>query len=656
MATQATLSHVIALMRQEGHLTRDTGVNSIKTVRIELSRQTSAMREMLKIMQAQEERFRLGRAGQDSNTGAPPVGPPPAPPPPPVPPPGLGLNDILAAFGALSRLGALGQIAAVAIGGALGVVIGQFKAIQLIFPKTVGSIITKITDFSTSLTARLRALANSITQSFIATAANFGNQLRAAFSNAAGRINQLGKVGKAFTGTISTIADAMGRITNNFIDVVKLIKNAIKTSSSLSSAFSSVMTPLNKFLGAIKAVAKVVGRIFVPITIALTIFDTIKGIIDGYVEGGILGALAGGIKGLFNSLIFVPLDLLKSAVAWIAGKLGFDETAEFLKSFSFTELFTKMVDGIFGFLEKAWEWIKPIFTDPAAVLAEGWRLLTGGVENLGSWILGKVEGVWNWITGIFSNLADMLPSMEELRTTILNLMPDWMRKMVGAPERTAGEIVNEKMQENKAELDAAKARVALSESGGNAYSMFTTEESGREKDKETIARLSATVDAPNPEIAMIDQTLNTLRSERATLFQTALDNESTSGAYVKPDTTALDASIAEYEALKAKSTSPDLLESKMPGAPYAMIASRREIPSNDVAINLAREMIAANKVRLDRVEQSEIGRSGSPTIVVNAPTVAPVNNNVTGPTNVSNQRVTSIGTGSGMSGLGRFAN
>ena len=58
------------------------------------------------------------------------------------------------------------------------------------------------------------------------------------------------------------------------------------------------------------------------------------------------------------------------------------------------------------------------------------------------------------------------------------------------------------------------------------------------------------------------------------------------------------------------------------------------------------------------IEKTETARGGNPTIVVNAPTVAPVNNNVTGPTNVSNQRVTSIGygNGSGGSGLARFAN
>jgi hypothetical protein len=61
--------------------------------------------------------------------------------------------------------------------------------------------------------------------------------------------------------------------------------------------------------------------------------------------------------------------------------------------------------------------------------------------------------------------------------------------------------------------------------------------------------------------------------------------------------------------------------------------------------------------RIARVEGAAMsGNQMNPTIVVNAPTVAPVNNRVTGATNVSNQRVTSVGTGAGMSGIGRFAN
>ena len=68
-----------------------------------------------------------------------------------------------------------------------------------------------------------------------------------------------------------------------------------------------------------------------------------------YAEKIIAGAF-GAIKGVVNSLIMMPLDLLKDGVSWIAGKLGFEGFAEILDGFSFTELFTNLIDGITGLI------------------------------------------------------------------------------------------------------------------------------------------------------------------------------------------------------------------------------------------------------------------------------------------------------------------
>ena len=50
----------------------------------------------------------------------------------------------------------------------------------------------------------------------------------------------------------------------------------------------------------------------------------------------------------------MPLDLLKSAISWVAEKLGFDNFSEMLDSFSFSELigglFTKVTDVLVGFI------------------------------------------------------------------------------------------------------------------------------------------------------------------------------------------------------------------------------------------------------------------------------------------------------------------
>lgn len=109
-------------------------------------------------------------------------------------------------------------------------------------------------------------------------------------------------------------------------------------------------------------------------------------------------------------------------------------------------------------------------------------------------------------------------------------------------------------------------------------------------------------------------------------------------------------------------TAPDLLESKI--SPVESLTAENAAavtgatPSSALIMKIADTTIAAQQGRMSMIEQTETSRSGNPTIIVNAPTVAPVNNNVTGPTNISNQRVTSIGSGSssGGAGLARFAN
>lgn len=59
---------------------------------------------------------------------------------------------------------------------------------------------------------------------------------------------------------------------------------------------------------------------------------------------------------------------------------------------------------------------------------------------------------------------------------------------------------------------------------------------------------------------------------------------------------------------------------------------------------------------LERIEEDAAGNTGAPSVVIaNAPTVAPINNNVRGGTTYNNQRFNSGNTGSSF-GLGRFAN
>lgn len=130
--------------------------------------------------------------------------------------------------------------------------------------------------------------------------------------------------GKAFTGVAQNV-DRLG---------------------TAAKAFAKVGGTLGKIFGAFK----VIGRfIAFPLTVIMGLVDGFKGMMAGAerqegmfnkLVGGFIGAIGGVIKGL----IMVPLDLLKSAVSWVAGKLGFENFASILDSFSFADTFTGFIN------------------------------------------------------------------------------------------------------------------------------------------------------------------------------------------------------------------------------------------------------------------------------------------------------------------------
>lgn len=613
MAAQATLSDVIERLRAEGQLTRNTGTNSIKSVRVELSAQTGALQEMLKIMQAQEERFRLNRAGSDTGgagggdsgggDGAQPT------------PPDNTVNEILAAFAAFRGLGLIATAAAATIGGTLGLVIGQFKTIQLVFPKTIGSIITGIQTFAASTRALLTTAATAITTgvtnagtTILGAITNFGNWIRGLFSTTSASVNQLGRIGTAFTGAISEVSAAFTRIYDTFVSVGRMIGNAVSTASSMGSAFESVLGPLKSFIGAIKSVAGVVGKLFVPITIVMTAFDTIQGIINGYIEGGFIGALEGGITGFFNSLVFGPIDLLKNVVSWIAGKLGFEGFAEILDSFSFAELFTQMVSTLFDGVRGVFSVVSDLFT-----FTEEDMSALGLLGKLTDLVYAPVNAAINFVAGMFgfnvseepfklqdlitsaidsvisffTDLFDFLPSIEDIKQSLLSALPEWMQP--------------DSVEEQRDNLNQQLAEQRRLMAEGDMYNW-------RGKSREAI--------------------VSELEADLAALPQ-------------------------------YRTGSPGFMDFG-PGSLAMLHGVEAVVPRNTPAGEFLAQNFDENLKpimgRIASVETAAINnRPMQPIIISNAPTVAPVNNNVTGPTNVNNQRVTSIGTGSG-SGLARFAN
>ena len=136
---------------------------------------------------------------------------------------------------------------------------------------------------------------------------------------------------------------------------------------------------------------RVLGKLFLPVTIVMSAFDLITGFIDGFKESEgnnivskFIDGVGGGLSKMIGNLIGIPLDLLKSGVSWIMGKLGFDGAVKFLEGFSFKDLLMTIVKAPFTLVSKAVSFIKDIFTsdDPVKTFLGGMRALVFTVQRI----------------------------------------------------------------------------------------------------------------------------------------------------------------------------------------------------------------------------------------------------------------------------------
>ena len=103
------------------------------------------------------------------------------------------------------------------------------------------------------------------------------------------------------------------------------------------------------FIKMLTGIGRVIGRLAWPITVIMGLIDGISGFFEAYnvTEGGsikkFMTGLLGGLAGVISGIFAMPMDLLKSAVSWIAGKLGFEDAEKFLDSFSFVDIVKNII-------------------------------------------------------------------------------------------------------------------------------------------------------------------------------------------------------------------------------------------------------------------------------------------------------------------------
>jgi hypothetical protein len=252
------------------------------------------------------------------------------------------------------------------------------------------------------------------------------------------------KEGAAITGLID-------KITKPFKNFIAGVRGAAESTSKFGKALGSFF---NAF--------KVVGRfIAFPLTIIMGIIDGFKGLMAGADRQAgtfnkLIGGAVGAITGVLKGLVAMPLDLLKSAVSWIAEKIfGKDNfLTKFLDSFKFTDMFQMVGDNIADIFVDFFDGVIYVFSDLKQRLMKPFKdgfsfgavleLLTslpgtiiGGVLDLGKNLLSSVLSVFgfeeeanaldsfnftNLIDNIIENIGGFfLGTFGDLKTNLMNI-------------------------------------------------------------------------------------------------------------------------------------------------------------------------------------------------------------------------------------------
>jgi len=243
---------------------------------------------------------------------------------------------------------------------------GLTTSVKGFFGGLKGGFITKTAKIADNIADAFKPLTKGIKN--IKGAFNAGFAGMKSFRTATGQFGKtgfIGRIGKEVARFMAPITKGL----TTFKDGIKSLKAPFTTLSKSAGGLSKIKTMLNPVMKFAKVAFKafgglgrVFGRLFLPIQLVMGVIDAVKGAMAGFDKykdqgflAGLFGGLMGGLGGLLSGIIGMPLDLLKSAVAWVLEKFGFTDAADALGEFSFADmiknLFFAITDKVLGFIQ-----------------------------------------------------------------------------------------------------------------------------------------------------------------------------------------------------------------------------------------------------------------------------------------------------------------
>ena len=263
-----------------------------------------------------------------------------------------------------------------------------------------------------------------------------------------GTINLIRASFKDMLAPVSKFAALMSGAASKWVKIPIVIEKTFKpiigfTKSISAFAKSGAFNTL-RVLGNLTATGKfltLLGKFAWPISIIFSAFDAINKFQE--TEGNFIEKSLSGIGAFMASIIGAPLDLLKNAVGFIVGKLGWEDAQEKIQQFSFSDIIQNMFDNIYGLVTGAMSWVKGLFKDPREAIAALWNSDFGVGKPASILYSSFLAPIGTWLKEMFNNpkqvlmdsFSDILKGYVNVAGWVVGTFIDpvigWFRKMFG---------------------------------------------------------------------------------------------------------------------------------------------------------------------------------------------------------------------------------
>lgn len=325
-------------------------------------------------------------------------------------------------FGSITGLSAAITGLGLAIGGIRG---WEASAIVRV-SKNVARLADTIIDGTKALTGSILARLGITAKGYL-RAPRILNQVRSLVSPitasiAALRIRTFSKLGLTSTGALpKTFSNILKTGSTTFEKVFGAVSKMVSgVGKFLSGGGAKLLDPVLKtaktFTKALGPIGWILGGVFSAI-------DGFKAFKDK--DGNLFEKIYAGLSSAISDFIGAPLDLLKGGIAWIVdkmfgGKDGKTSAGEWLRGFSFENTLNSLFKGIFDIFSFGISWVQDLFTEPVATIQKAWNGYTGLVTDIGQWVFDNTIGpVWDWISAKFDEKSN------SLNTWFMGLISPW---------------------------------------------------------------------------------------------------------------------------------------------------------------------------------------------------------------------------------------